>query len=71
MAWSVKRPTLDLGSGCDLMILQFMNPSPMLGSTLKVQIRILFTPLSLPFSLCLSLCVSLSVPPLLFLSLPK
>ena len=36
MAQSVKRPTLDFGSGCDLTV-HFVGPSPTSGSALAVR----------------------------------
>ena len=60
VAQSIKRGTLDLISGHDLM--QFVGSSPMLGSVLTAQslLGVLSLPLSVPPLLTLSLSLSLS-----------
>ena len=61
MAQSVKRPTLDFGSGHDLLVLEMeTEPEPRVGgavvSTLQSLLGIVSLPLSLPLP-CLSTCL--------------
>ena len=59
MAQSVKGPTLDFGSGHDLMV-EFVRLSPTSGLTVQSPLGILSLPLLLPLRCSFSVPLSLS-----------